>query len=82
MPREHALNFDQWETFSQNYKPMRVLLWFVYEIIENDCRSSLFTYSFVPNCRGRSGEENTAGGKLSRFLKTTGVVFRSFSYNN
>ena len=24
---ERALNFDQWKTFSENYKPMRVWLW-------------------------------------------------------
>ena len=26
MSQEHALNFDQWKTFSENYKPMRVWL--------------------------------------------------------
>ena len=26
-----ALNFDQWKTFSENYKPMRVWLWHVYK---------------------------------------------------
>ena len=32
MSCERALNFDQWKTFSENYKPMRVWLWLVYKI--------------------------------------------------
>ena len=32
---ERALNLDQWKIFSENYKPMRVWLWFVYEFTEN-----------------------------------------------
>ena len=32
---EYALNFDQWKTFSENYKPMRVWLWLVYKFTEN-----------------------------------------------
>ena len=35
MSCERALNFDQWKTFSENYKPMRVWLWFVYKFTEN-----------------------------------------------
>ena len=35
MSCEHALNFDQWKTFSENYKPMRVRLWLVYKFTEN-----------------------------------------------
>ena len=31
MSCECALNFDQWKTFAENYKPMRVWLWFVYK---------------------------------------------------
>ena len=31
MSCKHALNFDQWNTLSENYKPMRVWLWLVYE---------------------------------------------------
>ena len=34
---EHAFNFDQWKTFSKNYKPMRVWLWLVYKFTENYC---------------------------------------------
>ena len=30
MSCERALNFDQWKTFSENYKPIRVWLWLVY----------------------------------------------------
>ena len=40
---ERALNFDQWETFSKNYKPMRVWLWLVYKFFENYCRLRLFS---------------------------------------
>ena len=32
MSCERALIFDQWKTFSENYKPMRVWLWLVYKI--------------------------------------------------
>ena len=42
MSCERALNFDQWKTFSENYKPMRVWLWLVYKFTENYCRSRLF----------------------------------------
>ena len=35
MSCEHALNFDQWKIFSENYKPMRVRLWLVYKFTEN-----------------------------------------------
>ena len=31
MSCECALNFDQWKTFSENFKPMRVWLWLVYK---------------------------------------------------
>ena len=40
---ERALNFDQWETFSKNYKPMRVWLRLVYKFFENYCRLRLFS---------------------------------------
>ena len=32
MSYERGLNFDQWKTFSENYKPMRVWLWLFYKI--------------------------------------------------
>ena len=35
MSFQRALNFDQWKIFSENYKPMRVLLWLVYKFTEN-----------------------------------------------
>ena len=35
MSCERALNFDQWKTFPENYKPMRVWLWLVYKFTEN-----------------------------------------------
>ena len=43
MPREHDLNFDQWKTFSENYKPIRVWLCLVYKFAENNCRLQLFS---------------------------------------
>ena len=30
MSCESSLNFDQWKTFSENCKPIRVRLWLVY----------------------------------------------------
>ena len=38
-----ALNFDQWKTFSKNYKPGRVWLWLVYKFTKNYCHSWLFS---------------------------------------
>ena len=38
-----ALNFDQWKTFSENYKPMRVSLWVLYKFTENYYRLRLFS---------------------------------------
>ena len=35
MSCERTLNFDQWKTFSENYKPMKVWLWLVYKFTEN-----------------------------------------------
>ena len=43
MSCEHALNFDQWKTFSENFKPIRVWLWLIYKFTENSCRSRLFS---------------------------------------
>ena len=43
MSCECGLNFDQWKTFSENYKPMKVRLWLVYKFTENYCRLRLFS---------------------------------------
>ena len=43
MSWERGLNFDQWKTFSENSKPVRVWLWFAYKFIENYCRLRLFS---------------------------------------
>ena len=43
MSYERALNFDQWKTFSENYKPMRGWLWLVYKFTENYCQLRLFS---------------------------------------
>ena len=43
MSGERALNFDQWKTFFENYKPIRVWLWFVYKFTENVCHLRLFS---------------------------------------
>ena len=40
---KHILNFDQWKTFPENYKPMRVSLWLVYKFTENYYPSRLFS---------------------------------------
>ena len=42
MSCERGLNFFQWKTFSENYKPVRVWLWLVYKFAENYCRLRLF----------------------------------------
>ena len=34
---EHILNFNQWKTLSENYKPIKVWLWFIYKIAEKNC---------------------------------------------
>ena len=39
--RERAWNFDQWKTFSENYKAVRVWLWLVCKITKNNCRSRI-----------------------------------------
>ena len=38
-------DFDQWKTFSENHKPIRVWLWLVYKFTENNCHSRLFSKS-------------------------------------
>ena len=43
MPCECASNFDQWKTFSGNYKAMRGL---VYKFTENKCHLQLF-FGFI-----------------------------------
>ena len=43
MSCERALHFDQWKTFSENYKPIRVCLWLAYKFTENNCRLRLST---------------------------------------
>ena len=55
---ERALNFDQWKTFSENYKPMRVWLWLVYKFTENYCRSWLFS-EFIQTQRRYLPRQNT-----------------------
>ena len=37
------MNFDQWKQFSENYKPMRIWLGFVYKFTDNYCYSRLFS---------------------------------------
>ena len=39
----YMINFDQWKTFSENYKPVRVWLWLVYKFAENYCSSRFFS---------------------------------------
>ena len=43
MSCERALNFDHRKKFSENYKTIRVWLWFVYKFTENNCRLRLFS---------------------------------------
>ena len=46
MSYEYASNFDQWKTFPENYKQMRVWLWLVYKFTENYCHLRLF-FAFI-----------------------------------
>ena len=43
MSRGCALNFDVWQTFSENCKQIRVWSWLVCKITGNNCGSRLFT---------------------------------------
>ena len=43
MSGERGLNFDQWKTFPENFRPMRAWLWLVYKFTENYCRLRLFS---------------------------------------
>ena len=63
MSCERALIFDQWKTFSENYKPMRVWLWLVYKI----CREVLSLATFL---RIHSNLKSTCHIKLKIFLWT------------
>ena len=38
-----GLNFDQWKTLSENFKPMRVWLWLFYKFTKNYCCLQLFS---------------------------------------
>ena len=38
-----AVHFDQWKTFFENYKPMRVWLWLSYQFTENYYHLRLFS---------------------------------------
>ena len=46
MSCKRALNFDQWKTFSENYKPMMIWLWLFYKFTENYCRL-WFIFKFI-----------------------------------
>ena len=43
MSCKRAFHFDQWKTFSKNYRSVRVCLWLVYKFTENCCRLRLFS---------------------------------------
>lgn len=42
MSKEHALNLDQRKKFGENYRPVKVCLWFSFEITEAHCCLLLF----------------------------------------
>ena len=61
---ECALNFSQWQTFSEKYKPTRVSLWIVYQITANNCRSRLCTNlkhsrGILLSCQNKHSKLNT-----------------------
>ena len=45
MSRERFVDFDKRNTFPGNYKPIKVKLYLIYKITENNCRSLLLTDS-------------------------------------
>ena len=45
---KHALNFDQWKTFHENYKPIRVCLWLLYKTTEKCCGLWFLRILFKP----------------------------------
>ena len=47
MSCERALNFDQWKTFSENYKPITGWLWLLYKFTDNNYRLRLFSDNAV-----------------------------------
>ena len=51
MSCESILNFDQWKTFFENHKPMRVWLWLVYKFTENCQIYRLFSEFIQTNKR-------------------------------
>ena len=62
MSCERALNFDQWKTFSENHKPMRVWLWLVHKFTEN---------YIVPHISQTQKRYPTSLSKMYPNLKTT-----------
>ena len=66
MSCERALNFDQWKTFSENYKPMRAWLWLVYNIYRELFRLRLFSELIQTQKR-----YSTSLDKIYPNLKTT-----------
>ena len=46
MSCEQASNFDQWKTFSENYKLTKIWFWIVYKFIENNCHLQLI-FEFI-----------------------------------
>ena len=75
---ERALNFDQWKTFSENHKPMRVWLCLVYKFTENYCRLRLFSefiqtqkrYPYLSWQNTSPNSKTTCHIKLKLFLWT------------
>ena len=71
--RECALNFSQWQTFSEKYKPTRVSLWIVYQITANNCRSRLFTNlklsrGILLSCQNKHSKLNTICHSKPKFF--------------
>ena len=66
MSCECALNFDQWITFSENYKPMKVWLWLVYKIY----RELLLLVTFL-RVHSNSKELSSSWQNMYPNLKTT-----------
>ena len=73
MSCERTLNFDQWKTFSENYKSTRVWLWLIYKFTENYYYWRLFsefiqTQKKYPTFLDKLNLKTTCHVKLKCFL--------------
>ena len=82
MSCESPLKFGQWKTFSEHYKPIRVWLWFVYKITENNRRLRLFI-EFIQTQKTWKSKTRVTSYEfkfVSYEFKSMGYEFKSTCY--